>query len=88
MAEPWTAERVDREHAIRLAAQKADRAAVADGLIGIAQGLEKIARRLKENARQVRRGEYLADFAYAHGRGTRYEINQLIDGELPEGMDS
>ena len=64
--------------------QKHDPQEVADGLIGIAQGLEKLARRMKEHAQQVRKGQYLADFAFASGRDVRYAVQRLVDGELPE----
>ena len=66
------------------ASQKHDPQEVADGLIGIAQGLEKLAARMREYARQARKGQYLADFAYASGRDVRYAVQRLVDGELPE----
>ena len=66
------------------AAQKHDPQEVADGLLGIAQGLDKLAARMRENARQVRKGQYLADFAFASGRDVQYAVKQLVDGELPE----
>lgn len=66
------------------AAQQYDPAEVADGLLGIAQGLEKQARRMREYAGQVRRGEYLADFAYASGRAVAYNVGELVKNELPE----
>jgi hypothetical protein len=66
------------------AEQKTNPADVADGLIGIAQKLEQAARRLRENAKQVRRGEYLSDFAYRTGRNVKYDVAGIVDGELPE----
>lgn len=82
-AAAFTDEATVRFQRLRLE-QKHKAEEVADGLIGIAQGLEMHARRLKENATQVRKGQYLADFAWHDGRNTIYKVKALVDGELPE----
>ena len=66
------------------ASQKHNKAEVADGLIGVADGLEKLAKRLRSQAKQVRAGGYLPDFARSSGRDARWDVQRLVDQELPK----
>ena len=67
--------------------QGTEYAQVANGLIELANLLDEIARKLKQHAKEVRRGDFLSDFAYSHGRNVIHDVRAAIDRTLPEPWD-